>query len=113
MIEKYLILAILLFSIGIVGVLSRRNIIIIYMSIELMLNAVNLALLAVASYVGSEDAHVISLMIIALAAAEAALFMALFVTLYRHKRSLDTSIFDLLGDKKATQRSTVQGNTNA
>ena len=96
MIKAYLILSIILFSIGIIGVISRRNIIMIYMSIELMLNAINLALVSVASYTQQENAEIMALMIIAIAAAEAALFLALFVLLFKHKRSLDTDIFTSL-----------------
>ena len=96
MVEKYLILAIILFSIGIMGAISRRNIIIIYLSIELMLNAINLALMGVSSHLQEQSAQIIALMIIAIAAAEAALFMALFVLLFRQKRSLDSNLFAIL-----------------
>ena len=99
MITQYLILAILLFSIGMVGVISRRNIIIIYMSIELMLNGINLALIAVSAHLQTSDAQIIAMIVIAIAAAEAALFMALFVVLFRTRRSLDANIFTLLGER--------------
>ena len=99
MITHYLILAILLFGIGMVGVISRRNIIVIYMSIELMLNGINLALIAVSSHLQTSDAQVIAMIVIAIAAAEAALFMALFVVLFRRRRSLDANIFTLLGER--------------
>ena len=99
MITQYLILAILLFSIGMVGVISRRNIIIIYMSIELMLNGINLALIAVSAHLQTSDAQIIAMIVIAIAAAEAALFMALFVVLFRNRRSLDANIFTLLGER--------------
>ena len=96
MIKSYLVLSIILFSIGMVGVISRRNIIIIYMSIELMLNAINLALVSIASYMQNDTAEIIAMMIIAIAAAEAALFMALFVVLFRQRRSLDSNDFTSL-----------------
>jgi len=96
MIKSYLILSVILFSIGMMGVISRRNIIIIYMSIELMLNAINLSLVAIASYTQNDTAEIIAMMIIAIAAAEAALFMALFVVLFRKKRSLDSNLFTSL-----------------
>ena len=102
MLSSYLSLSVILFSIGIVGVLSRKNIIIIYMSIELLLNAINISLVAISNTLQSNEAQVIVLMIIAIAAAEAALFMALFVVLFRHKRSLDADIFNLLGEKDAS-----------
>ena len=99
MITHYLILAILLFGIGMVGVISRRNIIVIYMSIELMLNGINLALIAVSAHLQTSDAQIIAMIVIAVAAAEAALFMALFVVLFRRRRSLDANIFTLLGER--------------
>lgn len=105
MIHYYLILSILLFSVGIIGALSRRNIIIIYMSIELMLNAINLGFVALSNLYQNEMGNIITIMIMALAAAEAALFMAMFVVLYRDKQSLDASLFNLLAnDKKKFQK---------
>ena len=100
MIHHYLILSVLLFCIGIVGLISRRNIIIIYMSVELLLNGVNLALVAVASHLQSSDGQIIAMIVVAIAAAEAALFMALFVLLFRTRRSLDANIFTLLGGRR-------------
>ena len=99
MLKAYMILSVILFSIGIVGLISRRNIIVIYMSIELLLNAVNLSLIAISGDLGDSSGHVMSLIIIAIAASEAALFMSLFVVLFRKKGSLDVNIFDLLGSK--------------
>jgi NADH-quinone oxidoreductase subunit K len=99
MLKAYMILSIILFSIGMVGLISRRNIIVIYMSIELLLNAVNLSLIAIGGDLGDSSGHVMSLIIIAIAAAEAALFMSLFVVLFRKKGSLDANIFDILGSK--------------
>ncbi|MBU1658528.1 NADH-quinone oxidoreductase subunit NuoK [bacterium] len=100
MLKAYMILSIILFSIGVVGLISRRNIIVIYMSIELMLNAVNLSFVAISADLGESSAQVISLIIIAITASEAALFMSLFVILFRNKASLDANLFDMLGDKK-------------
>ncbi|MCW8820753.1 MAG: NADH-quinone oxidoreductase subunit NuoK [Sulfurovum sp.] len=99
MLKAYMILSIILFSIGVIGLISRRNIIVIYMSIELLLNAVNLSLIAISGDIGNASGHVMSLMIIAIAASEAALFMSLFVVLFRKKGSLDANIFDILGNK--------------
>ncbi|PHS58498.1 MAG: NADH-quinone oxidoreductase subunit NuoK [Sulfurimonas sp.] len=100
MIKSYMILSIILFSIGTVGLISRRNIIVIYMSIELLLNAVNLSLIAISSDLGDSSAQVMSLIIIAIAASEAALFMSLFVVLFRNRASLDANLFDILGSSK-------------
>ena len=99
MLKAYMILSIILFSIGTVGLISRRNIIVIYMSIELLLNSVNLSLIAISADLGDSSAHVISLIIIAIAASEAALFMSLFVVLFRNRSSLDANLFDMLGSK--------------
>ena len=93
---NYLSLAMVLFSLGVVGVITRRNIIVIYISLELMLNALNLLLVALSKYHSSIDSQVIVLLIIAIAAAEAAVFFAIIVALFRDKKSLDTSVFKQL-----------------
>ena len=100
MLQEYMILSVILFCIGVVGLISRRNIIVIYMSIELLLNAVNLSLVAISADLADASAQVISLIIIAIAASEAALFMSLFVVLFRNKMSLDANLFVMLGSKK-------------
>jgi NADH-quinone oxidoreductase subunit K len=69
------------------------------MSIELLLNAVNLSLIAISADLADSSAQVISLVIIAIAASEAALFMSLFVVLFRNRASLDANLFDMLGNK--------------
>jgi NADH-quinone oxidoreductase subunit K len=100
MLKAYMILSIILFSIGVIGLISRRNIIVMYMSVELLLNAVNLSLIAISADLGDSSAQVMSLIIIAVAASEAALFMSLFVLLFRNRASLDANLFDMLGGKK-------------
>ena len=95
-----MIVAVLLFSIGTVGVISRRNIFVIYMSLELMLNAINLMFISASRYFNSMDGQVISLMIIAISAAEAALFLSLVVLLYKRKGSLDADIFNKLSQHR-------------
>ncbi len=97
---SYIVVAMILFSIGLLGVLSRKNIFVIYMSIELMLNAVNLIFVALAQYHGSMDAHVMAMLVIAIAAAEAALFLSLIVVLYKRKKSLDSDLFCTLAQKE-------------
>jgi len=101
-VTDYMILAVLLFSIGIVGVVSRRNIIVLYMSIELMLNAINLIFVALSRQFEQLDTQIAALMIIAIAAAEAALFLAVIVLLFRNRRSLDANVFTLLAQKEQT-----------
>jgi NADH-quinone oxidoreductase subunit K len=100
MLKAYMILSIILFSIGTVGLISRRNIIVMYMSVELLLNAVNLSLIAISADLADSSAQVISLIIIAIAASEAALFMSLFVVLFRNRVSLDANLFDILRSNK-------------
>ena len=77
-IHHYLTLSALLFFIGVFGVLYRRNLIVIFMSIELMLNGVNLSFVTFARYTNSMDGHVIVFFIMALAAAEASIGLAIF-----------------------------------
>jgi len=81
----YLAFGVLLFVIGVVGVLTRRNAIIVLMSIELMLNAVNLTLISFSHYLQDLRGQVFTLFIIAVAASEAAIGLALVISLYRGK----------------------------
>lgn len=96
MIQDYLILSIILFCIGIIGVVSRRNVLIIFMSIELMLNAANLAIIAFSRLHQSMDGHVLAMMVMAVAAAEVALALAVVILLHKHKGKLDSNVFSLL-----------------
>ena len=96
MIIDYLILSIILFCIGIIGVISRRNVFTVFMSIELMLNAANLAFIAFSRFHESMDGHVLAMMVMAVAAAEAALALAVVILLHKHKGKLDTNVFSLL-----------------
>jgi NADH-quinone oxidoreductase subunit K len=84
----YLILALVLFTIGAIGVFTRRNAILVLMSVEIMLNAVNLTFLAFARYRGDNLGHVITFFVIAVAAAEAAVGLALVLSLFRHTKSV-------------------------
>lgn len=98
--KAYLIVSILLFSIGIIGIVSRRNLFIIYISLELMLNSINLAFVAISAHTHLISGDLMAIMIMAIAAAEAALFLALFVALFRNRASLDIDLFTLLGAKR-------------
>ncbi len=98
---SYISLAMILFSIGFLGVISRKNIFIVYMSIELMLNAINLIFIALGRYNESMQPQVIAMIIIAIAAAEAAVFLSLIVVLYRKKKSLNSDVFNVLNQKDA------------
>ena len=88
-------LSALLFAIGVAGVLIRRNAIVLFMCVELMLNAVNLAFVALSPYAGL-DGQVFVFFVIAVAAAEAAVGLAIMIAVFRHKESLDVKNFSLL-----------------
>ena len=94
----YLILASLLFGMGIFGVLSKRNAIAVLMSVELMLNAVNINFVAVEKFVtpGTGLGQMIALFVIVVAAAEVAVGLALVISIYRHKKSVNLNDFNLL-----------------
>ncbi len=85
--EHYLVVSFLLFSIGLIGVVARRNLLVIYMSLELMLNAANLALVAMSRFNGNLDGQVLVFFIITVAAAEVAVGLALIVALFRKRQS--------------------------
>jgi len=89
-------LSAVLFSIGIVGVLIRRNALIVFMCIELMLNAVNLSLVAFSWFRLSVAGQAIVLLVVALAAAEAAIGLAVIIALFRHKGTVDVDAMNLL-----------------
>ena len=86
---KYLILSAILFSIGAYGVLARRNLLLMLMSIELMLNGVNVALVAAARYHGNLEGHVFVMMVMGVAAAEVGVGLALLIALFRNRRIVD------------------------
>ena len=88
-VQYYAILSALLFSMGVVGVLLRRNIIIVFMSIELMLNAANLLFVAFARYQNVVDGQVFVFFVMTVAAAEVAIGLALVMTLFRSRQTTD------------------------
>jgi NADH-quinone oxidoreductase subunit K len=88
-VNYYIILSAILFTIGVVGVLTRRNALIIFMSIELMLNAANLAFVAFGSLLQSFSGQIFVFFVIAVAAAEVAVGLALIVEIFKSKRSID------------------------
>lgn len=96
--QEFLILATLLFSIGLYGALTKRNAIIILISIELMLNAVNIALVAFSRYVTpiALTGQVFSIFIIVVAAAEVALGLAIIISIYRHRETIDLNKINLM-----------------
>lgn len=92
----YLLLAAALFSIGVVGVLVRRNMIVIFMCVELMLNAVNLTFVAFSRINGTLDGQVLSFFVMVVAAAEVTVGLALIVNLFRLRASIDADDSDRL-----------------
>ncbi len=88
-IQYYIFISAVLFSIGVLGVLFRRNAIIIFMSVELMLNSVNLLLVAFSTYHNDASGQVFVFFIMAVAAAEVAVGLAILVTIFRNVHSID------------------------
>ena len=97
-IHHYMILSALLFFIGVFGVLFRRNLIVMFMSVELMLNAVNLSFVTFARYTQSMDGHVIAFFVMALAAAEAAIGLAILVMIFRNRQTVQADDLRLMRD---------------
>jgi NADH-quinone oxidoreductase subunit K len=94
--SHYLVVSALLFAIGTAGVFIRRNLITILLSIEIMLNAVNLSFVAYGRSLGSVDGQIITFFVMTVAAAEAAVGLAIVIGLFRHKESLNPDAFTLL-----------------
>jgi len=94
--HQLLLLSAVLFVIGIAGFITRRNIIIMFMSVELMLNAANLALISFAYHSGSMDAQLIALFVMALAAAEVAVGLAIIITVFRNKQTVNVDELNIL-----------------
>ena len=88
-IQHYLILTAILFTLGVIGVLTRRNAIIVFMCIELMLNSVNLSMVVFARFLDSMDGQIAVFLIMTVAAAEVAVGLALIVAIYRKKESIN------------------------
>ena len=92
----YLLVSAILFSIGTIGVLTRRNAIVIFMCVELMLNAVNLTFIAFSRYLGNIDGQIFVFFIMTVAAAEAAVGLALMIAFYKNRESIDVEDVNLL-----------------
>ena len=85
--ENYIILSAILFTIGAIGVMVRRNAIVVFMSIELMLNAANLAFVSFARINGNLDGQIVAFFVMVVAAAEVVVGLAIIVTIFRTRRS--------------------------
>lgn len=94
--DYYLFLSAVLFAIGVAGVVIRRNLIVILMSIELMLNAVNLTFIAFARSLGSMEGQVIVFFVMTVAAAEAVIGLAIIISIFRHRQTLDPQEMQML-----------------
>jgi NADH-quinone oxidoreductase subunit K len=94
--NHYLALSAILFAIGTAGVFLRRNLITILLSVEVMLNAVNLTFVAVDRFLGTVDGQIIVFFVMTVAAAEAAVGLAIIIALFRHKESLSPDVFTSL-----------------
>jgi NADH-quinone oxidoreductase subunit K len=92
----YLILSGVLFTIGVIGALTRRNAIVVFMCIELMLNSVNLTFITFSRFLQSMDGVLFAFFVMAVAAAEAAVGLAIFVMLYRSRETINLDEIDLL-----------------
>ncbi|MBI3580244.1 MAG: NADH-quinone oxidoreductase subunit NuoK [Ignavibacteriales bacterium] len=95
-IQSYLILSAIIFVIGMVGVLTRRNAIIVFMSIELMLNSVNLTLVAFSAYLGDTTGQMLVFFVMTVAAAEAAVGLAIVIALFRNKQTVNIDDINIL-----------------
>jgi NADH-quinone oxidoreductase subunit K len=92
----FLVLSAMLFTIGVIGALTRRNAIIVFMCIELMLNAVNLTFIALSRFLQSLDGVLFAFFVIAVAAAEAAVGLAIFVMIYRSRETINVDEVNIL-----------------
>jgi NADH-quinone oxidoreductase subunit K len=94
--DHFLVLSAILFAIGTAGVFARRNVITILLSIEIMLNAVNLSFVAFGRALGGADGQIIVFFVMTVAAAEAAVGLAIVIALFRHRQSLNPDTFRML-----------------
>lgn len=94
--EHYLLLSAVLFFIGLIGVLVRKNVIIVFMCIEIMLNAVNLMMVAASAYRGDSAGQVMVLFTMAVAAAEVSVGLAIIVMMYKNLKTTNIDLFDQL-----------------
>ncbi len=95
-VQAYFIVSAILFFIGVIGALTRRNAIVVFMSIEMMLNAVNLTLIATSSALRSIDGVMFVFFVMTVAASEAAVGLAIFLMMYRKKDTIKVDEFNLL-----------------
>jgi len=92
----YLIFSAVLFTIGVLGVLVRRNVIVVFMSVEIMLNAVNISLIGFDRYLYQSDGQIFSFMVMCVAAAEVSIGLAIIISLFRNKPTVNLDEFNIL-----------------
>jgi NADH-quinone oxidoreductase subunit K len=90
----YIVLSMILFSLGIAGVTTRRNPILVFMSIELMLNAVNLSLIAFGRYLGDAGGQMLTIFVMAVAAAEVSVGLGILIAIFRTKDNVDVDVLN-------------------
>jgi NADH-quinone oxidoreductase subunit K len=95
-IQHYLTLSAVLLFLGLAGVMMRRNLIVVFMCLEVMMNAVNLAFVSLARYYGLADGHVIAIFVMAVAAVEAAIGLGILISLFRNRQTVDAKDLTLL-----------------
>ena len=95
-IEYYLVLSAFMFVVGVAGVLTRRNAIVVFMSVELMLNSANLTLIAFSSYLGNPVGQLFVFFVMTVAAAEAAVGLAIIIALFRNKLTVNIDEINIL-----------------
>ena len=94
--DYYLILSAFMFCVGVLGVVVRRNAIVVFMSIELMLNSVNLSLIAFSSFLGDPTGQMLVFFVMTVAAAEAAVGLAIIISLFRNKQTVNIDEINIL-----------------
>jgi NADH-quinone oxidoreductase subunit K len=94
--DYYIILSAFLFAVGVVGVLISRNLIIMFMAIEIMLNAANLAIMAFSRHLALMDGHVFVFLVMTVAAAEAAVGLAIIIAIFRNRESVNADMLNLM-----------------
>ncbi|MBF0106009.1 MAG: NADH-quinone oxidoreductase subunit NuoK [Deltaproteobacteria bacterium] len=93
-IHHYLVLAAVLFCLGLLGVIIQRNILIMLMCIEVLMNSINLTFIALARYYNQVDGHLVAIFVMAIAAVEAAIGLGIVISLFRNRQSIDINDFN-------------------
>jgi len=94
--DNYIVLSAFLFVVGVIGVLVSRNLIVMFMAVEIMLNAGNLALVAFSRHLQQMDGHVFVFLVMTVAAAEAAVGLAIIIAVFRNRESVDADTLNLM-----------------